>query len=275
MSGAVEHLEPRLIDGLAVTCFGDPAQPAVLLSGGLGGAGAYWMPQVEALGKDHFVVLYDHRGTGGSDRSPLPAGYSTQHMADDMLCVLDGLGIEQAHIVGHAAGGVAGLDFARQHPGRIASLTVVNGWLVADPHFVRCFEIRTALYDAGGPDAYLKAQPLFLFPASWISENLEGLDVQRAAHVLDFQEHATLLARIGALSSFDARDWAGQLQVPTLVVVSEDDMLVPPASGRLLAETLPHADLHTVEWGGHAVNITNAAKFDPLLASFLSKHRVK
>ncbi|MBW8883165.1 MAG: alpha/beta fold hydrolase [Asticcacaulis sp.] len=131
--------EFQFINGLAVTIYGQ-GEP-VVMSAGLGGLGSYWRPQLKALG-DYQVILYDHRGTGDSARD-LPDDYSARDLADDLRRVIDGLDLESAHVVGHAAGGVAGLELARTAPDKVKSLTVVNGWAKADTWFKRCFEIRT------------------------------------------------------------------------------------------------------------------------------------
>src|SRR4029077_4429162 len=88
---------------------------AVLLSEGLGGSGQFFKPQFDALRKHFRVVLYDHRGTGKSARE-LTKPHSVEAMADDILAVLDGLKLKQAHIVGHAAGGLAALALALKAP---------------------------------------------------------------------------------------------------------------------------------------------------------------
>jgi aminoacrylate hydrolase len=79
-----------IIDGLHVETYGAEDAPAVLLSPGLGGSGAYWTPQVAMLAERHRVILYDHRGTGRSDRYLSDA--SVAAMGDDMARILDGLG---------------------------------------------------------------------------------------------------------------------------------------------------------------------------------------
>ncbi|MDB5459996.1 MAG: pyrimidine utilization protein, partial [Caulobacteraceae bacterium] len=147
--------ETRAVAGLCVTSYGPPDGEPVLMSAGLGGHGAYWKPQIAALAPRYRVILYDHRGTGRSERT-IAAPYGVGNMAADMEQILDGLSIRAAHVIGHAAGGIAGLELARTAPERVASLTIVNGWAKADPYFKRCFEIRLALYEAGGAAAYLK-----------------------------------------------------------------------------------------------------------------------
>lgn len=259
----------RTIGGLHAETFGPEDAPALLFSAGLGGGGHYWMPQVEAFAHDHHVILYDHRGTGRSARGELPRPYAVSHLAADIAMVLDGLDIERTHIVGHAAGGLAALELARTAPDRVASIAVVNGWALADPYLLRCFSIRRALYESGGADAYLTAQPLFLYPAGWISERLGDLDRERAHQRDGFQDRATLYARMASLESFDIRKDLERIACPALLVVAEDDMLVPPKASRALADGLPRARLVSLPQGGHAINITAPEAFNAALRGFL------
>lgn len=269
MSTVASDGAPSLVAGMAVRCFGPAGAPAILLSAGLGGTGAYWMPQVEALARRYRVILYDHRGTGDSERFAPGPDYAVDDLARDMLALLDGLGIGAAAVIGHAAGAVAGLELARFAPARVAALVIVNGWAVSSAHFRRCMALRRAIYAAGGVDAYLTAQPLFLYPADWIDQHLDRLDSERATHLDRFQDAATLYARMAALERFDARPWLPQVSCPVLVMVAKDDMLVPPSCSEVLAATIPHARLSSFERGGHAVNITCSEAFDSALGMFL------
>jgi aminoacrylate hydrolase len=260
--------EMGTVAGLAVTVFGPRDAEPVLMSAGLGGHGAYWQPQVAALARRYRVILYDHRGTGHSERT-LSAPYGVTDMAADIERILDGLSIPSAHVVGHAAGGIAGLELARVAPQRVASLTIVNGWAKADPYFKRCFEIRLALYESGGAAAYLRAQPLFLFPAEWISARLEEMDRQIPAQAAEFQDEAVLRLRIKALGDFDVLDTLAGIGTPTLLVSAKDDMLVPAHCSSVLAKGLPVADHVQMAWGGHGVNVTDPEGFNRYLLPFL------
>ena len=270
MSGAADMARHEtMIGGLHVETFGEDDAPALLFSAGLGGVGRYWEPQLPAF-SDYRVILYDHRGTGRSSRGALPRPYSARHLAADIGMLLDGLGIASAHVVGHAAGGIAGLEFARTAPDRIASLTVANGWASADPHFLRCFQIRRSLYETRGVDAYLMAQPLFLYPAGWISDHLPMLDAERPHQAAGFQDGETLLARMGCLEAFDIRDHLAEISCPVLVVATEDDMLVPAHASHALVKGLPDARHVSLPRGGHAVNVTEPDSFNHALRTFLA-----
>jgi aminoacrylate hydrolase len=236
----------------------------VILSPGMGGSAGYWSPNLAALAADHRVLLYDHRGTGRSDRT-LPDGLTIASMAGDVLALLDEIGVERAHFIGHALGGLIGLELARIFQG-IGKIVVINGWASLDPHFERCFETRLELLHKSGPAAYVRAQPFFLYPANWISENIAQLDAEGAHQLVHFPPVETLEKRIGAARTFEL---PADVAADILVLVSEDDMLVPSRCARQLADRLPRARLATMAWGGHACNVTDPATFNSLALEFL------
>jgi aminoacrylate hydrolase len=241
--------------------------PPVLLSPGLGGSGAYWTPNLAALSEQYRVILYDHRGTGRSDRALQP-DLEVDDMADDLLALLDGLGLDRVRLVGHAAGGLIGLAIALGNPERLVSLVVVNGFARPDPHFVRCMETRLALLEHSGVVPFVRAQPLFLYPARWIAEHWDRLEAAEAGHIAEFQGAANVEARIAALARFDIEDRLAEIETPVLLIAAEDDMLVPDLCSEQLERGLPHARLERMR-GGHACNVTAPDEFNRHLLEFM------
>ena len=246
----------------------DDMRQVVVLSAGLGGSGAFWAPQMAALTQRFRVLLYDHRGTARSVRT-LHEAHGVDRMADDIVAVLDEVGLAKAHVVGHAAGGLAGLAMALNHPDRLDRLAVVNGWAAPDPHLARCFATRIKLLTDSGPQAYVHAQPLFLYPANWISQNHDRLALEEPHHVAGFPTHEVMLARIQALLDFDIADRLGDIPHQVLVSASADDMLVPVLCAERLAQGLPNATLDIVPWGGHGFTVTAPDAFNASLVAFL------
>jgi len=262
-----------MIAGLYCEERGPADAPPVILSPGLGGSAAYWAPNIEALASDHRIILYDHRGTGRSERA-LAFNVTVEDMADDVLALMDGLGLARATLVGHAAGGAIGLALALRAPERLEVLVVVNGWSKADPHFLRCFETRLALLRDSGVRAFLRAQPIFLYPARWISENADRLADEEARQLDHFQGAPNIEARIAALAAFDVDDRLAEIRTPTLLIAAQDDMLVPASCSERLAHTLPDASLAAMT-GGHACNVTEAERFNHILRDWLGRARLK
>jgi aminoacrylate hydrolase len=253
----------------------DPAVAArnqtVLLSSGLGGAAAFWRPQIPALtAAGYRVISYDQRGTGRS-RQALPASYSIAHMAQDVLEILDASGSESCHLLGHALGGLVGLELALRAPERLASLLLVNAWSRPNPHTARCFDARLALLEQSGARAYVEAQPIFLYPAAWASAHAEQVAQEVEHAYASFPEQAVLRARIAALRAFDVDARLAEIRVPAWISCAQDDVLVPWSSSQRLAEGLPQAQLALLSHGGHAHCCTEAQAFNAGLLDFLAQ----
>lgn len=240
----------------------------VVLSAGLGGAAAFWAPQ-QALLEQHFRVLaFDHRGTGANPEA-LPEPYSIGAMADDVASVMTAAGVARAHLLGHALGGLVGLELARRHKDRLGKLVLVNAWAKVEPHSERCFDIRLGILHAQGPAAYVAAQPLFLHTAPYMATHADKMAAEIAHGTAHFQGAPNLLARIAALRAFDAvADLAG-ITAPTLLVAARDDLLVPWTASRRLAEGLPNARLWLMEEGAHACCVEQPDAFNAKVLEFL------
>lgn len=242
--------------------------PVLILSPGLGGSAGYWTPNLAALAAQYRVLLYDHRGTARSDLT-LPDTVTVDDMADDVVALMDALGIRRAHFMGHAAGGIIGLALALKAPERLNKLIVVNGWVAPDPHFARCFDVRLALLRHVGPAAYVRAQPIFLFPAEWISRHSDRLNAEEPLHLEHFPPPENIERRVAALKAFDIADRLSAIDTPILALVSADDMLVPAYCADPIEQQITGAQRVTMPWGGHACNVTDPDRFNHIVIEFL------
>ena len=149
----------------------------VVFISGLGGSGSYWLPQQAALEPEYQVVCYDQRGTGNNPDT-LPEGYSLAQMADELAQALADAGIARQRRR-HALGALVGLQLALDRPDALTALVCVNGWLTA--HTRRCFDVRERLLHSGGAQAWVEAQPLFLYPADWMAARAPRLEAEALA----------------------------------------------------------------------------------------------
>ncbi|MET0969497.1 MAG: pyrimidine utilization protein D [Tardiphaga sp.] len=241
----------------------------VVLSAGMGGGGGFWTPQIAALAQRHQVIVYDHVGTGRS-RGDAPVTRDIAGMAGDIASVLDHVGVDAAHVVGHAIGGIVGLELAMLNPARVRSVTVVNGWGRADAFLRRCFEVRKEILKASGPRAYVRAQPLFLFPPRWIAENVAKIEAEEPHMVAHFPPLETMNARIEMFLAFDPSERLKTIAAPVLVTTAADDALVPAYLTRELAAAIPGAMLREVSYGAHAFTAVTPEVFNTMVLEFLA-----
>jgi aminoacrylate hydrolase len=242
---------------------------AVLLSSGLGGSAGYWSLQIPTLVEAGYkVIAYDQHGTGRS-MAALPSDYYIEDMARDVKRILDATQTRRCHFVGHALGGLVGLQLALDFPERVSSLSLINAWSEPNPHSARCFDVRLTLLDESGPRAYVEAQPIFLYPASWCAANADRVQAEVEHALAHFPGAATMRARIAALRRFNVTRRLSNINVPTLISVAKDDVLVPWTCSQTLRDNISNTLWHSVSQGAHAHNITAVDEFNQALLSFL------
>lgn len=247
-----------------------PDAPTLVLSSGLGGSAHFWQPQLPMLKANYRVIVYDQNGTGRSPAT-LANDYSIQSMANELLALLDEINITHCHIIGHALGGLIGLQIALQRPQLLQSLVLINAWGSPNPHSLRCFAVRKALLNSSTPEMYLQAQALFLYPPDWIIKNYDKLLLEELHLLAHFPDRHNLLQRIKALSEFDIDDRLTSIAVETLVIANRDDMLVPWQRSEALNDRLQKATLHVFDYGGHACTMTITDEFNQCLLSHLAR----
>jgi len=239
----------------------------LLLVPGLGGVGNYWGPQIGPFSERFKVIVHDHRGTGQSTRSE--TAYSVDQMTRDLLNLMDTLGIERAHLVGHSTGGAIGQTMAIERPDRIDKLVLYATWTTCDPFMRRVFETRKTLLLDSGVEAYIKATPIFLFPDWWINQNAESLAKADRDTVAGFPSATIAASRCDAVMNFNRVDQLGDIRAPTLVMCAADDFLTPAYFSRALAERIANTELKILPRGGHCVSQTQPESFNEAVLSFL------
>jgi len=246
----------------------DGTGPPLILAAGLGGLGRYWRAQVDAFRDDFDTITFDHRGVGAS--APAPPPYSISGLARDVIGLMDGLDIEKAIYVGHSTGGAMGQWLAANHGERFSAMVLGATWRHADARFRAVFEGRREILLRLGAEAYLRHSLPWLYPPDWFEENEDRLAaiVADGAGILPPAE--ILAARLAALVASDHADSSlDHVTLPVLVLMAEDDGLIPPYAVSAVAEAIPSARLRRFAWGGHHFPQTRSGSFNRAVRRFL------
>lgn len=259
---------PRVPIGDAEIHYEEAGQgPPLLLVAGLSGVGAFWGSQISDFSRDFRVITHDHRGSGQSTHSRIK--YSVEQMAADVVRLMDALGIERAHLVGHSTGGAIGQVLAQDHGARLASLVLSATWAGPDPYFRRLFESRKQTLLASGVEAYLRASVLVLAPPRWVSRNDEAIAELHRVSAATAAPVDVMASRIDAIVAFDRRSRVGEIRLPTLVIVAQDDMVTPMFYSDELASGIPGAKYVVLESGGHFAPQVASERYNRALGAFL------
>jgi aminoacrylate hydrolase len=190
-------------------------------------------------------------------------------MADDVLRLMDALGIEAAHFVGHSTGGAIAQVIALERPQRLRSLVLSATWAGPDPYFRRVFESRKEVLETLGLEAYLRTSALLLMPPAWVSANDRALTEQHHAALTSAAPIEVMTSRIDAIVRHDRRARLGEIRVPTLVIVAQDDMITPRFYSDELASRVPGAKLIVLDGGGHFAPVAAADSYNRAVGGFL------
>src|SRR5690242_2039046 len=241
--------------------------PPLMLVPGLAGSGGFFLSQVPEFSRHFRTIVHDHRGAGRSTHSRIT--YSVAQMADDTLRLMDALGIDSAHLVGHSTGGAIGQVIALDHPERLRSLVLSATWAGPDPYFRRMFESRKQTLLDSGIEAYLRASSLMQSTPKWVSENDDFLTELHRVTAASTAPIDVIASRIDAILDHDCRSRLPQITVPTLVIVARDDMITPAFYSEELASAIPGAKLIMLDGGGHFAPVIHSAPYNAAVGAFL------
>jgi aminoacrylate hydrolase len=233
--------------------------PPLFLVTGLGGSRHYWANVIPPLSREFTVITHDHMCTGDSHGNRV--SHTVEALTDDVVAVMDHLQIRQTDFLGHSTGAAVGQILAQDHPQRLLKLVLSAGWAGPDPFFKLCFEVRKALLQGSGAEAYHRATAIFLYPPSWISEDAARLEAMTARFIATTPTAEVLAARIDMIVAFDRRSRQQEISAPTLVLCAKDDALTPLHLSEELKANIPGAKLAVLSWGGHAASQTSPEQF--------------
>lgn len=283
--------------------FGNPKNPCVILIMGITGQLISWpLELVEALAAQGFYVIrfdnrdvglssyYDHLATpliseafaikqqGGAFHPP----YTLNDMADDILTLMDGLGIAKAHLVGISMGGMIAQIFALAHKDRILSLTCIATSSGGDentklpppkPEVMSCF--------FGPAPKVIDFETYFnsVFPLFKIYNHPEDVDEEKirkfyeAAYLRAYHPEGNQRQLLAIMFAEPRGKKLQKVKVPSLVIHGDCDPMVSIEHGQHLAQCLPNSHLVILERMGHGLPEKYYRKFVELLtAHFKNSH---
>jgi pimeloyl-ACP methyl ester carboxylesterase/DNA-binding winged helix-turn-helix (wHTH) protein len=233
-----------------------------------------WRHWLDVFTRGHTLVRYDARGNGLSDWAPPEMSFA--RFVSDLATVFDAAAVERAPLVGLSQGAAVAVAYAASHPERVSALILIGGcargWRAKDkPRLTQAFEAMMVLMRQGWGGRNAAFRQIFttrFFPDAGQAVAEEFNELQRLTTT---PENAAAL--LSALGDIDIRDQLSSVRVPTLVLHSREDAVVPMKDGLELASGIAGARFVPLESRNHVVLPTEPAwgRFSQEIAAFLAQ----
>lgn len=218
----------------------------------------------------HFrVVVQDYRGVGQTDAPDMP--YTIRMMADDIVGLMDALGIRQAHVLGQSTGSLMAQEMALNHPERVISLVLAGACAKHDAYSHDWNVMRQILRQKLTMEEFYWLSSLTGYvDIDYYNQHSEELRVLHADRIK--AGHAPGLDRVlDAANQHDTRDRLPSLKVPTLVVIGAEDRTNAIAMAREVHALIPGSEFTLIEGGAHTAYTLPA--YTERILEFLLRHK--
>jgi len=239
--------------------------PVVILSHSLASSLKMWEPQMEML-RSHFQVLrYDTRGHGRSETTPAP--YTLEILGEDALGLLDQLGMDQVHWVGLSMGGMIGQGIALNHSQRLKSLVLCDTAAIIPAEAQPIWDERIEGVRRKGMESQLETTMERWFTPSFLSLNPPMLTLIKEEFLATPAEG--YIGCAGAIRRLNYLERLGEINLPTFIIVGEDDPATPVSASRAIHEHIKNSKLVILPSTRHLSNVEQPRVFNENLVEFL------
>ena len=248
---------------------GLPQGPPVVFIHGFPFSHAMWNDQMMALPQDFRAISYDIRGHGKSEAGD--GQYSIEFFVDDLIGLLDELGIKKAVLCGLSMGGYIALRTHERHPDRIRALILCDTRSEADPNEARIKRAnQVKAVKAQGVKAFAEGFVKAVFAPATFKSNPKAIESIRA--IIEAISPLSIAGTLLALAArTDTTSSLASVAVPTLIMVGEHDSLTPPPASESMHKHIKGSQLQIIPEAAHMSNIENPAVFNKHLIDFLKK----
>jgi pimeloyl-ACP methyl ester carboxylesterase len=247
---------------------GKPENETLVLSNGILMSTASWNFQISELSKHFQVLVYDCRGMWQSDHPQ--EQYSMEQHADDLSELLSVLNIKRAHIAGISYGSEISMVFALKYPHKTKTLMVFNGVSQIDLLLRSFGDTWVAAAEQKNAALLLKVTTPLNFSEEWIIKNQKILPIlEEKYRQLDFDAFIRLM---DSFYHLNITEMLSTIQVPTMVVVGEQDILKTRSYSEKIAELISGSEFYLIPGSGHALCLEKPKEFNSLVLGFVYKY---
>lgn len=242
-------------------------EPLVLITG-LGGEIAFWKKYIPILSKRHKVIVLDNRGAGETEYPPTL--FTMRTLADDIINLLDHLGIERSHVLGWSMGGNVAQEIAIHYGERVGSLILMSTYARRPERSAFAIDTMIRTVDEGATfDSLMELMQSWCLPEDYFKKLALSKPARRRGNGDGHRAAEGFRAQKLALDLFDSHDKLEDVLCPTFIMHGDEDIMVAPHFAVEMKDLIVDAELEWVPGAGH---IIPADKCCQQVLRFLERH---
>jgi len=225
----------------------------------------WWKEQRDYFSGKYKMVFVDNRGHGNSEKPLEYEHYRFENFVSDLDLIVKDAGLEKFILVGHSFGTMISMKYCVEHPEKVLALVLIGGGT----------KIK-AFHKLGYPFAKLFVSISYKMSAEYVTRLAVG---KRAAEVrewildqvMKYTPPYSAMNTYKTLTTVDLRDAAKRIDKPTLIIVGEEDALLPVSKSEELSKLIKNSKLVVVENAGHCVILEKPEDVNKSIEEFVSK----
>ena len=225
-----------------------------------------WEPQVSSLAPIFQVLRYDIRGHGETETTASP--YTLEMLAEDGIALLEALRIDRVHFVGLSMGGMIGQSLALRYPNHLLSLVLCDTSAVIPKEGQPAIQERIDTAREKGMKGLVEPTLERWFTPSFLNQGTQGLTAIRKQILATPVEG--YIGCSEAIRKLNYLDRIGEIGVPTLILVGEDDPGTPVSASKAIHERIANSRLVILPSARHLSNVEQPEAFNVALMDFLT-----
>ena len=246
----------------------------LLLVTGVGYGAWFWHKVIPGLAERYQVISFDNRGAGDTDKPEGP--YSVPIMAADTAGLLDALGVQSCYLMGHSLGGFIAQELVYTNPGlvdRLILASTTHGGAKVIPITPEAMEVLTNRQ--GDPFELVKrginiaCAPGIMERQPELVQELINYRFTNPVPPQQYQAQVVAGAEMSALTDEQVLQRMAAIQIPTLILFGEYDMVVPPGNADLLHQKIGDSRVEIIPDTGHMFLVENPSKTVDMIKDFL------
>lgn len=245
--------------------------PAILMIAGMASDSKSWQFILDRMTKHFSLIIFDNRGCGRTEC--ISDAYTIKDMAKDAVDLLDQIGLEKVHVIGHSMGGMIAQELALMHPERVDKLVLAS----SSPKLSqKADDILQDLYEKWKSGYDMADWFRIMFQWLFTKEALENKKFVDAAIIFALaypypQSLDGFKGQVNALCSFDVSDRIHKIKQKTLILSGAEDILIPTKESEKLLNIGGTAMLKVIDNAAHSIHAERPGEFADAVVAFLNR----